>query len=639
MNLKKPTYEELEKLLDQAEQEITKLKDNTRFKTLAEDNPDVIIWLSSDLRFMYINPAIETITGIPPDKFIGKTNEELEMPEELCKIWNNAFKMAMDTGNIQETEFEFHGIHGARTYNSRILPEFNEKGTLESLLSISRDITEEKKIRTELEFVASFPKENPYPVLRIDNNGSLLFSNESSRILLDSWDYGKAKNLPEDIREYAKNALAQAGNIEKEISIGVKHFFTTFAPITKGEYVNVYVIDITNRKQAEEELILAKNELEEKVRSRTVQLRAMAIELTNAENKERKRLAGILHNNLQQLLVSAKWTIQRLQKKEKIKAKQESLTRTAELLDEAITSSKSLVTELSPPVLYDSGLIPALKWLGRWMQEKCELTLNIDSEIKIPPDQEAICITLFQSVRELLFNVVKHSQVKEADILVKKKDKNIEVTVSDRGIGFDPAGMRDTYDFMSGFGLLSIRERLDFMGGDISVDSTKNLGTRISMTLPLPEQTGEKETAGITVPQASVNNFKNNANSNNNKIRVLVAEDHKIMREWLCGMLGSIPDIEIAGEASNGMDALEMALNIHPDIVIMDINMPLLNGIEATRRIRSETSDIKVIGLSMIEEEESANAMLKAGAVDYLHKDGPVQELIRSIRIHGLKPV
>lgn len=638
MNKRKFTYNELEKLLDQAIYEIEQLKNEKGFKALAENDPDVIMRLDTHLRFKYINSAIETITGISPNDFIGNTSEELGMPEQLCKIWNNAFKMALDTGNIQETEFDYPGLVETKTYNLRILPEFSKDGNIESLLCISREITEEKKIKNELQFIASFPRENPYPVMRIDSNGILLFANEASSILLEAWDYSTDYRLPEDITEYAKQALTSGKVAIKELPAGKKYFQTVFAPIISSEYVNVYAMDTTNRKLAEEETARIKNELEERVISRTMQLRALAAELTNAEHKERKRLAGLLHDNLQQLLVSAKWTIQRVQKKEKSRTGQDSLTRSIDFLNEAIAASKSLVLELSPPVLNESGLIQALKWLSRWLMEKYDLTVNIVTETEIPPEQEAICILVFQSVRELLFNVIKHSQVKEAEILVEKNNNTVLITVTDHGTGFNPAVLEDNYNFNSGFGLLNIRERLEYMGGNLSIYSTKNMGTRVLMTVPLQKLTGKKELPDKAILPAKTDKLKTVTQEYNlNKIRVLVADDHKIMREGLCGLLNSMPDIEIVGEAPNGMNAVEMTEKLQPDIVIMDINMPILNGIEATRKIKSNMPDIIVIGLSMFEEEESAKAMIEAGASAYHYKTGPSNELIEAIRLHSTK--
>ncbi len=122
------------------------------------------------------------------------------------------------------------------------------------------------------------------------------------------------------------------------------------------------------------------------------------------------------------------------------------------------------------------------------------------------------------------------------------------------------------------------------------------------------------------------------APAGNGKIRVLLADDHEVLREGLAHMLREQPDLEIVGEAENGRRAVELALQTRPDVVIMDMVMPQMSGIEATRRIMASMPGVRVIGLSMHDEENMAGAMLQAGAVTYLSKGGPSGPLIDAIR-------
>lgn len=125
---------------------------------------------------------------------------------------------------------------------------------------------------------------------------------------------------------------------------------------------------------------------------------------------------------------------------------------------------------------------------------------------------------------------------------------------------------------------------------------------------------------------------------NGGGIRVLVADDHRILREGLSRLLEEQPDIIVIDEASDGQMAVEKAVNIHPDVVVMDVGMPLLNGIEATRRILVAVPDVRVIGLSMHEETHMAAALKDAGAVAYLRKDCPIEMLLQAIRGRLPKP-
>ncbi len=114
-------------------------------------------------------------------------------------------------------------------------------------------------------------------------------------------------------------------------------------------------------------------------------------------------------------------------------------------------------------------------------------------------------------------------------------------------------------------------------------------------------------------------------------IKVLLADDHKILREGLISLLKKQRDIELIGEAEDGREAVEMALKLKPDVVIMDIGMPKLNGIEATRQIKAALPDVKVIALSIHSDKRFVKDMLKAGALSYLLKDSAFNELVKAI--------
>ena len=117
------------------------------------------------------------------------------------------------------------------------------------------------------------------------------------------------------------------------------------------------------------------------------------------------------------------------------------------------------------------------------------------------------------------------------------------------------------------------------------------------------------------------------------KTKILLADDHKIMRAGLRSILEKQPDMEILGEAQNGLVALQLAKKLRPDLIIMDISMPDLNGIEATSRILAELSGLRVLALSMHSDRGFLIKMLKAGASGYLLKDCASEELIDAVHV------
>jgi two-component system response regulator NreC len=116
------------------------------------------------------------------------------------------------------------------------------------------------------------------------------------------------------------------------------------------------------------------------------------------------------------------------------------------------------------------------------------------------------------------------------------------------------------------------------------------------------------------------------------KIRILLADDHAVVRQGFRMILSAHPDLEIVGEAGNGREAVELAAALRPDVVVMDVAMPELNGIEATRRLTAENPHIRVVALSMHKDSVYVREILRAGARGYLLKDSVADDLVAAVR-------
>lgn len=234
------------------------------------------------------------------------------------------------------------------------------------------------------------------------------------------------------------------------------------------------------------ELEQALSEKTAELRQSQGQLRTLVSELSLAEQRERKRLANELHDHLQQILVLGKLIIgQGKRFANGVPDCHIVLQKVDDILSDALTYSRTLVTELSPPVLHHHGLAVGLKWLAEYMKKKYEQTVTVlvpeDQDLKLPEDQ---VILLFQSVRELLINSSKHAGTSEATVRMEQCNGYLQIEVRDEGAGFNLAAAgAPNSGISSKFGLFSIHERMRAMGGSFNIRSAPRLGTTARLFL------------------------------------------------------------------------------------------------------------------------------------------------------------
>lgn len=401
-------------------------------------------------------------------------------------------------------------------------------------------------------------------------------------------------------------------------------------------------IDTDDRKQMEEALRYSETRLrtvnstlEKRVRERTAeavarseQLRALALDLAETESRERKRLAQILHDHFQQLVSAAKLKAGLLRRKTEAESAQQALRDIESLLEEAINASRSVATQLSPPVLHDAGLVAALHWLVRRMEQDHQLSIDFQTEGECEPDNEQVRTIVFECTREILFNVRKHAAVDSATLRLQQLPEGLlRIEVTDRGKGFDTMKLERRHSGDTSFGLFSIRERLGLIGGLLTVNSKPGAGTTVQMSVPCVNQT-----RGGTAQEPALSPVTlDSQGGQTRKLRVLVADDHAIFREGLVALLTQESNVEVVAQAGDGVQAVEMARQYRPDVMIVDISMPRMNGVQVTSTISREMPEMRIIGLSMYEQQDMAKAMLDAGASAYCAKSGAADDTLLTL--------
>ena len=401
-------------------------------------------------------------------------------------------------------------------------------------------------------------------------------------------------------------------------------------PTAGGGRGIAFVTDITERQRAAAALQERTAELED----RTFQLRRMASDVTLAEQRAREQIAKTLHDGLQQQLVIAALNLELQTKRDSARGgpPNELVSEASHQIEAAIAAARSLNIELFPPVLQQSGLPAALTWLANWTQDKYKIEVRVTVDPRADSGRKDVRTLLFESVRELLFNAVKHALATRVSLdLTLDTNEHLCITVSDQGIGFDPA----TLDQRSrtqpvGWGLFSIRERLTLLGGRFEIDSAPGEGTRVRLVAPR----GHAQSAGDSHPESTVSLIGTAAVAASSlaspgALRILIVDDHAGVRSVFRDMLNERPQFSVVGDAANGFDAIAHAHTLQPDVILMDIAMPHMDGIEATRRIHGELPDILILGLSVQPHSTAADALAQAGAKDLFLKGTDTQRLIK----------
>ena len=328
----------------------------------------------------------------------------------------------------------------------------------------------------------------------IDETGSLLFANRAacSAIGLPAaevtgssiWDLFSPESADEQVK-MVWSALGSGVSLTRQAQIpvrgGLRWYEGRIQPLrgADGSYRRalVFLTDVSERKEAEDRILAYQ-----------VRLRALTSELALTEQRERRRLASELHDSIGQSLAVSKMKLGALREAALAGRESRALEEVWHLIDSTVQDVRTLTFRLSPPILHELGLEPALDWLVETFRRQHEIraTFHDDNQRKpLGPDLSGL---LFQSVQELLLNAAKHAQPGNVKVSARRQGNEICLEVEDDGRGFDPSNISSPGQQPSGFGLFSIRERLGPLGGNIEVYSRPGQGTRVCLTAPLLEE-------------------------------------------------------------------------------------------------------------------------------------------------------
>jgi PAS domain S-box-containing protein len=462
--------------------------------------PDAVYWLALDGRFWNVNAAACVMLGYSHDELLSLSVHDID-PDYSHESLQSDLELLKRAGTLS-----LRRSHTAR--DGRIIPvemtlTYFIYSDVEYICCIVRDISERKQAEEALLFSQLSIDKAGIGIYHSDEKGAINYVNKYA---CASLGYTKEELLAKRIYDIdpaitrekmldLKKILDVSGSVTHETVHRRKDGTTVPVVITanqlefKGKpYVISFVKDITERKSVEESLRKAYDELESRVRERTGQLSSLTAELSLAEERERRRIATELHDQVGQTLILSKIKLDSLSRSLPSESFGKQIKEISKYLDQSIHDIRSLTFQLSPPLLYEVGFEAAVEWLGEEFEEKYGLHVEFQDDGRKKPLAEESSVALYQMVRELLLNITKHAKAKRVRISVSKVSGKIKISLTDDGSGFDSLNGMLRKNKKSGFGLFNIRQRIEYLGGEFLIESEIGCGTRATLLLPIKKK-------------------------------------------------------------------------------------------------------------------------------------------------------
>jgi PAS domain S-box-containing protein len=493
-------------------------KSEKKYRTLIDNIPQRIFHKDKNHVYVSCNDNYAQDLDITPDQVTGKTDFDF-YSKELAEKYRADDKRIIGSGKVEELEEDYVLPDGQRFIVQTVkAPVRDEKGEITGILGIFMDITERKRseeaFKKTKDHLDNIIESSLDVVVVSDSRGYITRVNKSFFKLTgysekeaigkhiteftpyEEGTYESTSGEMIEIKEFISDTLEV---IEKTLFAEGKTFnWETYYLCKDGKVVPVetniaYLYneegeaigsvgvnrDISERKRSERKIAEYQNEL-----------RSFASQLTSTEEKERQKFATYLHDQIGQKLFVSKLKLEMLKESESLKEMVKSSEVIFKLIDQIINETRNLTFELSPPILYQLGLEAAIEWLTEQTYKQHSIVVDFEDDKREKTVDEDMKILLFQAVRELLTNIAKHAQSQKAKVSIKRDKTHLRVCVEDDGVGFTPLGKDSSKDKNEGFGLFSIKERLDHLGGHLKITSHPGLGTQATLLAPLK---GKKE--------------------------------------------------------------------------------------------------------------------------------------------------
>ena len=511
-----------------------------KFQTLVENLPDIVARLDPQLRYLYVSPSIEGLTGRPAADYLGKTNRELDMPPAVIDEWDAALSRVFATGHPEVLELTLPGASGDRRFDCRLVPETGPAGDVPSVLSVARDVTErwlaledERRARINAEalreatvaLTRSLDRESVLTTL-LDrlrqmvpfDRASVMLLEEASRvsvraifdgdrvvpvapeerseldpaahpILQRILSTGTAMLIP-DLHAHPEWSLP-ADRASEASWLGVPLFargdVAGLFSLSKREagYFNDSHVGLAEAMSSQASVAVENAILFEQMQASTLRLKTLSRRLVEAQESERRQVARELHDEAGQALTSLRFGLRLLERE--IDEGGDVGARVAELVqrtDAVIDGLHRLAAHLRPASLEHLGLEIALRQHSRSVESECGLAVHFKARgftgERLPTEVET---ALYRIAQEAMTNVARHARATRMDLFLDRRGDRVLVMVEDDGVGFEP----DRVQRGEHFGLLGMRERVEALGGTMTLESAPGAGVTLVVEVNLAD--------------------------------------------------------------------------------------------------------------------------------------------------------
>ena len=493
-----------------------------KLRYAVEQSPIAIAIIDTDGCIEYVSDGYIQQTGYGWQELIGQSIGTFE-PEYTAACLNNALWKRIESGGIWQGTVQSRRKNGTLYWETLTFSGItDDNGVVIQLLLSKQNVSKRKMAEESLKRSEAFAfviMESMADALAVvDRQGGIVKVNQAWRRFTQEdgpCPHAAATHMDVDCNIYSlcsddsyfvlrTDAIAVQSGLRAVLGGSLsafKHeflcktrpksrwFLLNVTPLAMGQSgALISQTDITARKESELESIKYQVGLERMVGNSTKQLGSLAVELMKTETRERRSLAEDLHDDLGQQLTVLKLKLSSLEISGEFSGRErlrEQLQEIEAIVDRSTESVRTISYHLSPPILNREGLFAALRWLCEEMLRTYGLKVHLDCDETLPLN-ESVNGSIYRTVRELLINVWKHANVDSASVSLQlSKDEDlVEIAVADEGQGFDIAVMHQPTSRLS-FGIYSIRERMQLIGGTLQIHSAIGEGTRVLLQLPV----------------------------------------------------------------------------------------------------------------------------------------------------------